>query len=187
MMFPKGGWELDETIEDAARRETMEEAGVLGVVGKKLGVWSFKSKSQDTFHEGHMLSFKVTDELDCWPEKDVRSRVWVSADEARKLCAHEWMKEALDRFIVQLDEDQGEPRPPTLLDLLRLDESSFSEEEEDEVNCTLSHFQMKEEECHIHLFMHHLPISPCSTEKSKMSRVSQSGEEDVDRIALLVN
>ena len=28
----QGGWELDETIEQAAMRETMEEAGVLGHV-----------------------------------------------------------------------------------------------------------------------------------------------------------
>ena len=26
--FPKGGWETDETLEEAARRETREEAGV---------------------------------------------------------------------------------------------------------------------------------------------------------------
>lgn len=32
----QGGWELDETIEEAASRETMEEAGVLGVVGVRI-------------------------------------------------------------------------------------------------------------------------------------------------------
>nr|XP_009794974.1 PREDICTED: nudix hydrolase 18, mitochondrial-like isoform X3 [Nicotiana sylvestris] len=32
LLFPKGGWEKDETIEDAARRETIEEAGVCGDV-----------------------------------------------------------------------------------------------------------------------------------------------------------
>jgi 8-oxo-dGTP pyrophosphatase MutT (NUDIX family) len=28
MIFPKGGWETDETAEEAAARESMEEAGV---------------------------------------------------------------------------------------------------------------------------------------------------------------
>jgi 8-oxo-dGTP pyrophosphatase MutT (NUDIX family) len=27
-VFPKGGWENDESLEEAARRETLEEAGV---------------------------------------------------------------------------------------------------------------------------------------------------------------
>jgi 8-oxo-dGTP pyrophosphatase MutT (NUDIX family) len=30
LVFPKGGWETDETVEAAARRETVEEAGVRG-------------------------------------------------------------------------------------------------------------------------------------------------------------
>ncbi|MCI12140.1 nudix hydrolase 4, partial [Trifolium medium] len=30
MQFPKGGWETDETMEQAALRETIEEAGVVG-------------------------------------------------------------------------------------------------------------------------------------------------------------
>uniref|UniRef100_M1B5F1 Diphosphoinositol polyphosphate phosphohydrolase n=1 Tax=Solanum tuberosum TaxID=4113 RepID=M1B5F1_SOLTU len=30
MMFPKGGWEIDESLEEAASRETFEEAGVVG-------------------------------------------------------------------------------------------------------------------------------------------------------------
>ncbi|KAG6497797.1 hypothetical protein ZIOFF_045703 [Zingiber officinale] len=32
IMFPKGGWEADETMIQAAYRETYEEAGVLGIV-----------------------------------------------------------------------------------------------------------------------------------------------------------
>ena len=31
-MFPQGGWETDETVEAAAKRETIEEAGVRGVL-----------------------------------------------------------------------------------------------------------------------------------------------------------
>ena len=32
LIFPKGGWETDETAEQAAARETMEEAGARGGV-----------------------------------------------------------------------------------------------------------------------------------------------------------
>jgi diphosphoinositol-polyphosphate diphosphatase len=35
-ILPKGGWELDETMEESAVRETFEEAGVVGVLGPKL-------------------------------------------------------------------------------------------------------------------------------------------------------
>ncbi|CAH9116437.1 unnamed protein product [Cuscuta epithymum] len=33
MMFPKGGWEVDESLEEAAIRESFEEAGIYGEVG----------------------------------------------------------------------------------------------------------------------------------------------------------
>lgn len=32
MLFPKGGWESDESIKEAALRESLEEAGVFGTV-----------------------------------------------------------------------------------------------------------------------------------------------------------
>lgn len=74
----QGGWELDEDIELAAGRETLEEAGVVGLLGDKLGEWIFKSKSQEKYHEGSMFPMLVTEVLDVWPEKNVRHRVWVS-------------------------------------------------------------------------------------------------------------
>lgn len=101
MMFPKGGWELDEDIRMAAARETIEEAGVIGLLEDKLGEWVFKSKSQDKYHEGSMFPLLVTEELDVWPEKDVRQRVWMSVNEAREACSHSWMKEALEAFVCQ--------------------------------------------------------------------------------------
>ncbi|KAL2462821.1 Nudix hydrolase 17 [Forsythia ovata] len=98
MMFPKGGWEIDEDIKLAATRETMEEAGVVGTIGDKLGEWIFKSRSRDTFHEGYMFPMLVTEEFEVWPEKNVRQRIWMTVNEAREVCAHSWMKEALDAF-----------------------------------------------------------------------------------------
>lgn len=35
-ILPKGGWELDESMEESAVRECFEEAGVMGVLGPKL-------------------------------------------------------------------------------------------------------------------------------------------------------
>ncbi|XP_038976594.1 nudix hydrolase 12, mitochondrial-like [Phoenix dactylifera] len=32
LVFPKGGWENDETVHDAACREALEEAGVRGII-----------------------------------------------------------------------------------------------------------------------------------------------------------
>ncbi|KAM7484700.1 hypothetical protein LguiA_000709 [Lonicera macranthoides] len=103
MMFPKGGWELDESAEEAASRESLEEAGVLGNVQCELGKWSFKSKScSGTYHEGFMFPLLVTQQLDLWPEKNVRQRKWMSASEAREVCQHVWMKEALDILVDRL-------------------------------------------------------------------------------------
>lgn len=102
VMFPKGGWEMDEDIEFAAARETLEEAGVIGVLGDKLGEWIFKSKSQEKFHEGSMFPLLVTEELEVWPEKNLRQRIWMTVSEAREACAQAWMKEALDAFVRQL-------------------------------------------------------------------------------------
>ncbi|KAL3512115.1 hypothetical protein ACH5RR_024832 [Cinchona calisaya] len=160
LMFPKGGWELDETIEEAAIRETIEEAGVLGVVESKLGVWTFKSKSQDTFHEGHMLTFRVSEELDCWPEKDVRQRVWLTAEAARSVCTHEWMKEALDCFLEKEISGRLRNQEPPRTGRLALNG------QEEEVNCSVLIRSL----C--------LPLSPCSTEESRIGRVTQ-GEEVV--------
>ncbi|XP_047968589.1 nudix hydrolase 18, mitochondrial-like [Salvia hispanica] len=102
MLFPKGGWEIDETIEAAALRETVEEAGVVGDVECKLGKWNFKSKSSETSYEGHMFPLLVKEQLEFWPEKDVRQRLWVSVREARKVCQYWWMKEALELLVGRL-------------------------------------------------------------------------------------
>ncbi|KAF5445557.1 hypothetical protein F2P56_034603 [Juglans regia] len=101
MMFPKGGWETDETVEDAAMRETQEEAGVVGKVENCLGNWQYKSKRQNIMHEVYMFSLLVNDQLDRWPEKNLRERRWMTVAEAREVCQHGWMKEALDVLVSQ--------------------------------------------------------------------------------------
>ncbi|KAG8076258.1 hypothetical protein GUJ93_ZPchr0006g43861 [Zizania palustris] len=98
VMFPKGGWELDESIDEAARREAMEEAGVRGETGASLGRWCYQSRRYDATYEGYMFPLRVTDELERWPEMAARRRSWVSTGDAMARCPHWWMCEALQQF-----------------------------------------------------------------------------------------
>lgn len=43
-ILPKGGWELDEDIEESAVRECFEEAGVFGVLGPKLSTFQYETR-----------------------------------------------------------------------------------------------------------------------------------------------
>ncbi|XP_071702136.1 nudix hydrolase 17, mitochondrial-like [Rutidosis leptorrhynchoides] len=108
MLFPKGGWDSDETIKEAALRETIEEAGVFGTVEVILGQWLFKSKGNDTYYEGYMFPLLVKGQLDLWPEKDIRQRVWVSVPKAKEVCQQPWMKEALDLLVKRLESSATE-------------------------------------------------------------------------------
>ncbi|PQQ06081.1 nudix hydrolase 16 mitochondrial [Prunus yedoensis var. nudiflora] len=101
LLFPKGGWENDETVEEAAVREAVEEAGVRGELMDFLGFYHFKSKThQDEFSpEGvcraAMFALFVKEELESWPEQSTRNRTWLTVAEAIVSCRHAWMREAL--------------------------------------------------------------------------------------------
>ncbi|CAM8957987.1 unnamed protein product [Rhodiola kirilowii] len=101
LLFPKGGWENDETVEEAAKREAMEEAGVRGELMDLLGHYYFRSKThQDEFSpegtcKAAMFPLLVTEQLDSWPEQNSRSRIWLTIPEASESCRHAWMKDVL--------------------------------------------------------------------------------------------
>ncbi|KAG8072282.1 hypothetical protein GUJ93_ZPchr0006g44145 [Zizania palustris] len=99
MMFPKGGWELDESMDEAARREALEEAGVRGETEVMLGCWYYKSRRYEQTYEGIMFPLRVTDELLQWPEMFSRKRTWATVQQVMDGCKHGWMCEALDRLV----------------------------------------------------------------------------------------
>lgn len=69
-------------------RETMEEAGVKGIVEGKLGKWSFKSKTYDTLYDGYMFPLLVQEQMEFWPEQNLRQRTWVSSINNKQLCGN---------------------------------------------------------------------------------------------------
>ncbi|KAK7343104.1 hypothetical protein VNO80_26067 [Phaseolus coccineus] len=104
LLFPKGGWENDETVEEAAVREAVEEAGVRGDLMDFLGYYEFRSKThQDEFSpEGlcraAMFALFVKEELELWPEQSTRNRSWLAVSEALETLRHAWMRDALEGF-----------------------------------------------------------------------------------------
>ncbi|KAK6127248.1 hypothetical protein DH2020_039011 [Rehmannia glutinosa] len=94
LLFPKGGWENDETAEEAAEREAMEEAGVRGdLVSKTLQ----DEYSPEGLCKAAMYALHVTEELESWPEKSHRERSWLTIPQAIERCRHAWMREALEK------------------------------------------------------------------------------------------
>lgn len=80
-VFPKGGWELDETAEAAALRETIEEGGVRGDLDPAvLGAYPYSNRKTSPTRKGciaHMYAMSVREELSVWPESHSRERCWV--------------------------------------------------------------------------------------------------------------
>ncbi|KAF9593914.1 hypothetical protein IFM89_026042 [Coptis chinensis] len=112
LLFPKGGWENDETVEQAATREAIEEAGVRGEIMDCLGRYRFKSKThQDEFSpeglcEAAMFPLFVKEELNSWPEQNTRQRRWLTIPEAAENCRHAWMREVLEEGFCKWHEEK---------------------------------------------------------------------------------
>ena len=85
-VLPKGGWEKNESAEQAAMRECYEEAGVVTTVDKFLIESMDVKKGRGC--EYRYFQTSPTEVLDNWPEKDVRTRRWVGYNGAVEVLAH---------------------------------------------------------------------------------------------------
>jgi diphosphoinositol-polyphosphate diphosphatase len=100
-VFPKGGWEQDEVVEKAARRETVEEAGVRGDLElPAIGTFPFLSSKYSTVTcTAHMYALMVTEVLEDWPEKGARTRGWYTIEDAHRMLRHDWMRRCLETWV----------------------------------------------------------------------------------------
>ena len=105
-VLPKGGWETDESIQEAACREAWEEAGIECTVQKDLGkIPDRRSPSQLTPDAPramfHFFEVKVDKEANEWPEKHKRGRQWMTYQQAKQsLAARPELGEALERSSI---------------------------------------------------------------------------------------
>lgn len=108
LIFPKGGWEEDETSVRAAIRETWEEAGVVGDIGWQVGSFHFQSKRAKSkgYADGAcvcwMYVMNVQKIKDDWPEMKKRERRWLKYEDALAKCRHPWMRSALEQWQFQI-------------------------------------------------------------------------------------
>lgn len=94
--FPKGGVQKDMTESESAVKETFEEAGVKGKLGKRLGEYIYRKDGKDQIV--YLYPMRVNKEFEEWPEMKIRRRKWVSVDEAKILT-----NKKLHRFYENLE------------------------------------------------------------------------------------
>ena len=105
-VLPKGGWETDEAIQEAACREAWEEAGIECTVTKDLGkIPDRRAPNELTPHAPRAVfqffEVSVQKEANEWPEKHKRGRQWMTYQEAKQaLAPRPELAEALERSSV---------------------------------------------------------------------------------------
>ena len=83
-VVPKGSLGEGERSQDAAIRETVEEAGLIGDLERKpLGCYHFTRANERYVVEVYLM--RVTIVLDHWLEASLRRRRWIAVDKAAAL------------------------------------------------------------------------------------------------------
>jgi diphosphoinositol-polyphosphate diphosphatase len=102
-VLPKGGWESDETCDQAASREAWEEAGIsvqidytLDNIEEKRQQKSSKERARYYFYQATVL-----EQFEEWPEKHKRERKWFTYTQALDaLATRPELQEALNRSTI---------------------------------------------------------------------------------------
>ncbi len=83
-IIPKGYVEFNLSAFESAKKEAMEEAGVLGT-NETIELGAYESHKQMGNRHIKVFAMEVTKILDDYPDKPVRKRKWVKAQEAAQI------------------------------------------------------------------------------------------------------
>lgn len=100
-IFPKGLIDPGETPELTAWKETIEEAGVIGMVEERVGVWKRRKWGRDV--KVGMYLLRVEREADVWLEAGLRQRIWLPYKKARAWLQDAQLRKLVGRARKQLD------------------------------------------------------------------------------------
>ena len=99
-VLPKGGWESDETCEEAASREAWEEAGISVQIDYVLQTIEEKRPPKGTKERAKYYFYQATvlEEYAEWPERHKRDRQWFTYSQAyEQLSSRPELQEALEQ------------------------------------------------------------------------------------------
>jgi 8-oxo-dGTP pyrophosphatase MutT (NUDIX family) len=99
-VLPKGRIDPGHTAEQAALIEAWEEAGLLGTLDP-TPAGSYVYEKFDRDHHVQVFRMAVTDARDEWPEKTVRRRAWVAAEEVAEWVEEPGLRDILRRVLQQ--------------------------------------------------------------------------------------
>jgi 8-oxo-dGTP pyrophosphatase MutT (NUDIX family) len=99
--FPKGTIERGESIEQAALKEALEEAGLLGEIIGGLGHYAYAKDGRSLDVGVLLMEVSVAD--DHWKESHQRRRLWAGADEARGLLCRPHLQRLLAAALERLE------------------------------------------------------------------------------------
>jgi len=110
-IIPKGWPMKRKPPHAAAAREALEEAGVVGQIGKEpIGSFSHKKvrKQGQVICEVKVFSLEVTHQRETWPEKGKRKVQWLSPSDAAKT-VHEPVLGAIIRGLKKSQRRELDP------------------------------------------------------------------------------
>ena len=101
-VIPKGLLEPDKSSDQIALQEAWEEAGLIGILGDRLGTFEYEKYGGICLVEVFRLDVTRID--DDWPEKAWRRPTWVSVEKAITLVNEPGLKSILGRLVAALRE-----------------------------------------------------------------------------------
>jgi diphosphoinositol-polyphosphate diphosphatase len=115
MTFPKGGWESDESVEQCAMREAIEEAGLVSSLLRPLGCLPpLPHYGKAAPVNLHPVLLSLDTELEEFPEMCERRRAWLPVAAVLSGAVLE-LKPEFRAILLQVEREVGIPRISSLI------------------------------------------------------------------------